>query len=117
MAVDLRRVTTVLKINSELERIGDLAVNIAERMQSLMNFPGFPVPAKLGAMAAMATKMVHQALDALVSHDDEAARKVCAQDDVVDAYNVELIRQLRESMQERAEYVEPALHFFPPPDI
>lgn len=112
VAVDLRRVTTVLKVNGELERIADLAVNISERTQSLTNFPDFPVPNKMDDMAKLATSMVHAALDALVSQDVKAARLVCEQDDEVDEYNVEMIRDLRDMMRARTEFVEPALHFF-----
>ncbi len=112
VAVDLRRVTTVLKVNGELERIADLAVNISERTQSLTNYPDFPVPPKMDDMATQATTMVHAALDALVSQDVQAARLVCEQDDEVDNLNVELIMELRDLMRSRKEFVEPALHFF-----
>ena len=112
VAVDLRRVATVLKINTELERIADLAVNIAERTQSLTQFPEFTVPETLDRMATLATRMVRDALDAFVNQDADAARAVCHQDDQVDEFNRELIHELRELMTKRSEVVEPALHFF-----
>ena len=112
VAVDLRRVTTVLKVNGELERIADLASNIAERTQSLLQFPSYPIPKKLEEMSEQATRMVHDALDALVNQDAEEARSVCRQDDEIDAYNVELICLLKTSMQDDASNVEPALHLF-----
>src|SRR6188508_646412 len=74
VAVDLRRTATVLKINTELERIADLAVNIAERTISLTDYPDFEVPARLERMAIKATDMVHDALDAFVDLDVDAAR-------------------------------------------
>ena len=112
VAVDLRRVATVLKVNAELERIADLAANIAERTQSLTQFPDFPVPETLGRMATMASEMVHEALDSFVELDVEAAHRVCRQDDEVDQFNVELIHELRQMMREDPDNVEPALHFF-----
>lgn len=112
VAVDLRRVTTVLKVNGELERVGDLAVNIAERTLSLTQHPGFPVPAQLDDMARVATQMLHEALDALVNQDCVAARQVCAKDDIVDDYNSHIIGSLRELMEQRQEFVTPGLHFF-----
>lgn len=112
VAIDLRRVTTVLKVNAELERIADLAVNITERTNSLVHFPEFQAPQTLDRMVALASQMVHQALDAFVGQDVQAARDVCSQDDEVDALNVELIHQLRQMMREKPDNVEPALHFF-----
>lgn len=112
VAIDLRRVATVMKINTELERIADLAVNIAERTQSLTQFPEFPIPEVLDRMATLATRMVRDALDAFVHQDAEVAKEVCHQDDQVDAYNRELIHELRDLMRERSDVVEPALHFF-----
>src|SRR6266481_431656 len=64
VAVDLRRTATVLKINTELERIADLAVNIAERTISLVEYPEFEIPDKLERMFRRASDMVHEALDA-----------------------------------------------------
>lgn len=112
VAIDLRRVTTVLKVNAELERIADLAVNVSERTQSLADFPDFPAPKQMDEMATLATSMVHSALDALVSQDVRAARLVCQEDDRVDGYNVKMIRDLRDLMRSSQELVEPALHFF-----
>lgn len=112
VAVDLRRVATVMKINAELERIADLAVNIAERTQSLTQFPEYAIPSTLETMSKLATDMVRDALDAFVSQDVDAAKAVCLKDDEVDNYNRELIFELRHQMRKRSEVVEPALHFF-----
>ena len=81
VAVDLRRVAMVIKINSDLERIADLAHNIAERAQALASESDFPIPAKLKRMVEMATLMVHNALDSFVNLDAQAARRVCGLDD------------------------------------
>ncbi len=112
VAVDLRRTATVLKINTELERIADLAVNIAERTISLAEHPEFEMPAKLERMFVRASDMVHDALDAFVDQDVDAAREVCRRDDEVDEYNRQVIDDLLETMRTRSDLVEAALHFF-----
>jgi phosphate transport system protein len=112
VAVDLRRTATVLKINTELERIADLAVNIAERTISLAEHPEFQIPTKLERMFVRASDMVHDALDAFVDQDVDAAREVCRRDDEVDDYNRRVIEDLLDTMRTRSELVEAALHFF-----
>lgn len=112
VAVDLRRTATVLKINTELERIADLTVNIAERTISLAEHPEFEIPAKLERMFVRASDMVHDALDAFVDLDVEQAREVCRRDDEVDEFNRQVIDDLLETMRTRSDLVEAALHFF-----
>lgn len=112
VAVDLRRIATVLKVNSDLERIADLAVNIAERAQALSEFPDFPMPRRLERMIDLATIMVRSALDAFVNMDAQAARRVCQLDDEVDRYNREVINELHELMESRPKLIRPALHCF-----
>jgi len=112
VAVDLRRTATVLKINTELERIADLAVNIAERTSSLSDHLDFEIPDKLERMADLATDMVHDALDAFVELDVDAAREVCRRDEEVDLLNRQVIDELYEMMQARPDMVEPAMHVF-----
>ena len=112
VAVDLRRTATVLKINTELERIADLAVNIAERTISLAEHPEFEIPAKLERMFVRASDMVHEALDAFVDLNVDAAREVCRRDDEVDEYNRRIIDDLLDTMRTRSDLVEAALHFF-----
>jgi len=112
VAVDLRRTATVLKINTELERIADLAVNIAERTSSLADHLDFEFPNKVERMAVKATDMVHDALDAFVELDVDAARDVCRRDEEVDLLNREVIDELYETMHTRPDMVEPALHVF-----
>jgi phosphate transport system protein len=112
VAVDLRRTATVLKINTELERIADLTVNIAERTISLAEHPEFEIPAKLERMFVRASDMVHDALDAFVDLDVDQAREVCRRDDEVDDFNRQVIEDLLETMRTRSDLVEAALHFF-----
>lgn len=112
VATDLRRVATVLKINSDLERIADLAVNIAERSRALAELPEINVLQQIETMSSLAVGMVREALDAFVELDADEARRVCASDDKVDALNEAVIAEINELMQKRPDLVEPALHFF-----
>lgn len=112
VAADLRRIATVLKLNNDLERIADLAVNIAERARSLRDHPEFPIPATLREMVTLATQMVRAALDAFVNLDAQSARQVLSLDDTVDQLNVEVINQLQDAMRESPDAVAPALYCF-----
>lgn len=112
VAVDLRRIATVLKVNSDLERMADLAVNIAQRAELLANRPQFPIPGQLTQMVELTTQMVRGALDAFVNLDSQAARRVCALDDEVDAYNRQVIEELQARMRANPDDVEPGLHCF-----
>jgi len=87
VAIDLRFIIAVLKMNNDLERIGDLAVNIAERAEYLAGKKAAGVPVDLPAMAAKAQKMLRQSLDAVVNMDTKLARAVLAADDEVDQEN------------------------------
>jgi phosphate transport system protein len=112
VATDLRQVISVVKINSELERMADLACNIAERAVALDMYPLFTVPDELNDMVRESNSMVRRALDAFVTGDAEKARQVIRDDDVVDALNRIIIDQLQELMQESPAYVVPAVHCF-----
>lgn len=112
VAVDLRRIATVLKVNGDLERIADLAVNIAERAYELADYPDFPMPDKLERMIDLSTFMVRSALDAFVNMDTAAARRVCSLDDEVDRYNREVIDELYALMESNPAMIRPALHYF-----
>jgi phosphate transport system protein len=105
VAIDLRRIATVLKINNDLERIGDLAVNIVERSQHLHQRPDFPIPPKLAHMAQCAISMVRAALNAYADFDAELADDVCRRDDEVDRINDAIIRQLIDLIKERPEMI------------
>lgn len=112
VAIDLRRVATVLKLNTDLERIADLAVNIGERSLALAEFPAFKTPASLERMSELAIAMVRDALDSFVQLDAEAAREVCLRDDQVDDANREAIGHLCAVMAANPSLIEAALHFF-----
>jgi phosphate transport system protein len=102
----------IAKANTELERIADLAVNIAERTLALTEYADFEVPARLERMFVRAADMVHDALDAFVDLDVEAAREVCRRDDEVDDFNRQVIDEMLDTMRTRSDLVEAALHFF-----
>ncbi len=112
VASSMRRITTVLKINMDLERIADLACNIAERAQSLHEFPYFPIPEQLPSMVKQATDMVRMALDAFVELDVKIATEVIRRDAAVDELNRVVINELRELMESDRQLIEPAMHCF-----
>lgn len=85
VAMDLRFLTTVIKVNNDLERIGDLAANIAARTKRLSKAPALAVPEELNVSAVKARDMVRRSLTAFVNMDAELAAEVCAADDEVDA--------------------------------
>lgn len=112
VAIDLRRTATVLKVNNDLERIADLAVNIAERTMSMQSHREFAMPALLETMAISARKMFRSSLDALVSLDVAGANQVCLTDDQVDLYDQEIINGLYQRMKADSNIIQPALHCF-----
>jgi phosphate transport system protein len=112
VAIDLRRIVTALKVNTDLERMADLAEDIAERVLHLSGLPPVPVPVKLRRMTDLTTAMVRQSLDAFVNLDPRLARLVWRLDDEVDRYNKEIITELIASMQQVPDMVEPGLSLF-----
>jgi phosphate transport system protein len=112
VAVDLRRLATVLKVNNDLERIGDLAVNIAERALALKKYLDFDVPANVARMVEIANGMVHAALDAFLRMDLAEAQRIMSMDDAVDSLGHEIVGQLQQAMQAVPNDVVPALNCF-----
>ena len=112
VAHNLRRVAAVMKIAWELERVADVAVNIAERAAGLAGAPEVHVPEKLNHMAKVALDMLRLSLDAFVAQDTRLAREVCSQDDIVDALNREIIDELLVMMKGSPDLIEPALQLF-----
>jgi len=99
VAIDLRFVVSVLKINNDLERIGDLAVSIAEHSRQLAGKDPVDSAYKLPRMAENAQSMLRQSLDSVVEMDGALARKVLAADDEVDSDYHEMTRALREAIR------------------
>ena len=112
VAIDLRRIASALLINVDLERMGDLAEDIAERARSLARPPHIPIPKMLQRMTDVTTTMVRQSLDAFVNLDSQLARAVCRLDDQVDRYNDEIIDELIQIMQSAPDKVEQGLSLF-----
>jgi phosphate transport system protein len=94
MAVDLRFVTTAMKVTSELERMGDLAVNIAERTVELNEEPVLKPYIDIPKMSDIAQSMTRDVLDAFVRRDAQFAADVIARDDEIDDLKVEIIKEL-----------------------
>jgi phosphate transport system protein len=94
VASDLRFITSAMKIGSELERVGDLAVNIAEVSLELLQQPPLKPLIDIPRMAAVAQSMVRDALNAFVNRDEKLARAVCERDDEVDSLNDQVFREL-----------------------
>lgn len=108
-ARDLRLITTALKINTDLERAGDMAENICERVLELCREPQLKPLIDLPRMAAIAQGMLRQALDAFVREDTELALQVCHQDDEVDQLADQLLRELLTFMLEDPHTISRAL--------
>jgi phosphate transport system protein len=99
-AADLRFITTAMKIVTDLERIGDQAVNIAQRVLELNQQPQLKPYIDLPRMAESAQRMVKESLDAFVARDAELARRVRAADDAVDGLRDQIFRELLTFMME-----------------
>lgn len=108
-AGDLRLIITGLKISTDLERIGDLAVNLCERVGELLEQPPLKPLIDLPRMADKARGMLRDSLDAYVRRDPELARQVCARDDEVDDLNKQVFRELLTYMLENAATIPRAL--------
>jgi len=110
VAIDLRFLVAVLKINNDLERIGDMAVNIAERAVFLNTLEKLDIPFRLREMADKAQTMLRESLDALVNLDPRLALAVCAADDEVDALYVRMYDLVREGVRAQPESTESFLN-------
>jgi phosphate transport system protein len=110
LAADLRFITSAMRINVELERIGDLAVNIAERVVSLNEEPQLKPYIDIPRMAEITKNMVKDVLDAFVNGDADLARGVCQRDDQVDALNDQVFRELITYMLADPKTITRAVH-------
>lgn len=112
VAIDLRYIIAVLKINNDLERIGDLAVNIAERALYLCGNERLDGRFDFTEMSGQTVSMLKQSLDALVKMDAELARGVLVSDDAVDEMNRQIICQVVKSIEGKPEDTECFLKYF-----
>jgi len=108
-AGDLRFITTAMKIVTDLERIGDQAVNIAQRGLELNQEPQLKPYIDLPRMADRAQRMVKESLDAFVARDTELARRVCGEDAEVDALKEQIFRELLTFMMQDARTIPRAI--------
>lgn len=109
MAGDLRLITSAMKINADLERIGDQAVNIAETVQRLIPQPPLKPLIDIPRMAEIAQRMTHDSLDAFVKKDPHLARDVLQRDDDVDQLKDQVFRVLLTYMMADPGTIERAL--------
>ncbi len=110
VATDLRFVVCIMKVNNDLERMGDLAINIAERASYLSSHEPLGVPLDFHRMAELAREMVKESLSALLNLDTDLARKVLAKDDEVDEINRQMFEILEEIMLKDPTTIRRAIH-------
>ena len=109
MAVDLRFITAVMKINADLERVGDQAVNIAERVMNTVKLPNAELPVDVPRMAATVAGMVRRALESFLEEKAELAEAVLKMDDIVDRMDDEFYAVLVNKMHQQPEITDQAL--------
>jgi phosphate transport system protein len=108
---EMRLIVAALKITNDLERIGDLAVNLAERVVSLRETQGVSIPDELAPMASAVRAMVSQSLGALIFRNVEMATTVLESDDVVDQYRDRIFERLLQRMTQEPQLVSPGMQF------
>jgi phosphate transport system protein len=109
MAVDLRAIVSAVKINTDLERVGDLAINIAEAATRYMRHPPVTQLVDIPRMASIAQAMLRDSLDAYVRRDTTLAQRVLDIDDDLDALKTQVFRELLDCMLKDPAATEPAL--------
>jgi phosphate transport system protein len=109
MAVDLRFILAIIKSNADLERVGDQAVNIAQRVMDLIALPKAELAADIPKMAATSANMIRQSLQAFVSGSADVANEVLEADDTVDRMNQEVLVAMVKAMEDNPEHIPQAL--------
>lgn len=109
MAIDLRFLLAVIKINGDLERIGDQSVNIADRARDLLSRPPASLPVDMRQMGELTERMIRFALQSLLDGDAAMARSVLTMDDRVDEMNREVHKAMIQVIQQRPQWTEQAL--------
>jgi phosphate transport system protein len=110
VAADLRLLMSALKINNELERIGDIAVNVAERVEPLSSHNAFLKSTRLAEMTQIARIMVNDSIESFIANNPRLATLVLESDDVVDSLDASNFRQMVQEMQRDHTLIEPASH-------
>ena len=109
MAADLRTIVAAVKINTDLERVGDLAVNIAEAARRYVSHPPVKKLIDIPRMGAIAQRMLRDALDSFVKRDVSLAQQVLTADDELDSLRTQIFRELLTHMLQSQSTIEPAL--------
>ena len=110
MAIDLRFILSVIRINADLERVGDQAVNIAVRVREMGVFANIDLPVDIPKLASLSSAMVRKALQAFIEADAELARSVLSLDDQVDEMNNSAFYSLSSLIKERPELTPQSLN-------
>ena len=110
MAIDLRFILSVIKINADLERVGDSAKAISDRVRNMEQMAPADLPVDIPRMAALAAEMVRKSLQSFIEGDAEIARTVLAMDDAVDAMNKSAYKALVKVMEEQSHLAPQALN-------
>jgi len=110
VATDLRFTVAVMKVGNDLERMGDLAINIAERAAYLSTHEPIEIPLDFDRMVEKVQTMLRECLDALVNLDTTLARKICREDEEVDAINRQMFVILQDRMYREPETIKRAVH-------
>ena len=108
---EMRLIVAALKITNDLERIGDLAVNLAERVTSLREMPGSRAPEELEPMTQAVKSMMSKSLGALIFRNATMATRVLESDDLVDQFRDRIFEQLMEQMTQQTALVVPSMQF------
>jgi phosphate transport system protein len=112
VAVDLRFIIAVIKINNDLERIADEAVNIAQRVETIAKHKDLPVTVDYSVMSRKTENMLRMSLDSLVNLDIDTAFRVFIMDDEVDHLHVEAYRQVKESIRQSPDFVAGLINLY-----
>jgi phosphate transport system protein len=112
VAVDLRFIVAVIKINNDLERIGDMAVNIAQRVKTIASQERCEFIYDYTTMAEKSKNMLNNSLDALVNMDIDLAYKVCLLDDEVDAIKVDAYDTIKQAMKNNPDHLSYLINLF-----
>ncbi len=110
VTVDLRFIISALMINNQLERCGDIAVNISQRVKKTSQFFPLIAEAQIIEMGKHAREMIKNAIDSFINNDSDLANKVIANDEVVDKLNKQTFKFLVDKMQTNPELIEPCAH-------
>ncbi len=111
VAIDLRFIVAVLKINNDLERIGDLAANVAKRGRKLANMPEIPAPFDVTTMGEITQKMLRDSLTALIDSNGDLALAVMKEDDIIDEMNREAYTKVKSAITDNPANIDGLIYY------